>query len=293
MDVMSRIDQALRRALNAGAAADAPPRLVAAVRHAVFPGGARVRPRLCLAVAHACGDDDPGLSDACAAAIELIHCASLVHDDLPCFDDAAMRRGQPSVHAAFDERLAVLAGDALIVLAFQAMGAAGVRTPQRLPVVLGTLARGVGMPTGIIAGQAWECEPSVSLTDYQRAKTGALFAAATMLGAEAAGADSRPWCALGEWLGQAYQVADDILDVVADPALLGKPTGRDHALHRPSSARELGLSGAVRSFQRLIDRAVDSVPPCPREEQFRMLVRMESERLIPEALCTDLLREAA
>ncbi len=293
MDIMARIDQALRRATSSVADADCPPRLAAAVQHAVFPGGARIRPRLCLAVAHACGDDDPGLSDAAAAAIELLHCASLVHDDLPCFDDAAQRRGQPSVHVAFDERLAVLAGDAMIVLAFQTLGAAGSRSPQRLPVVLATVARGVGMPLGIVAGQAWECEPRVSLRDYQRAKTGALFSAATMVGAQAAGADATPWRALGDCLGEAYQVADDIRDVVADPEQLGKPIGRDLALGRPSSAAEHGLSGAVRYFQKLIDRAVASIPPCPREAQFKALVRMESERLVPSALCADLVREAA
>ena len=103
---------------------EGPPLLAAAMRHAVFPGGARIRPQLCLAVARACGDAHPALADAAAAAIELLHCASLVHDDLPCFDDAATRRGQPSVHAAYGERLAVLAGDALIVLAFQTLAAA-------------------------------------------------------------------------------------------------------------------------------------------------------------------------
>jgi geranylgeranyl pyrophosphate synthase len=97
-------------------------KLAAAMRHAVFPGGARIRPQLCLAVARACGDSDPALADAAAAAIELLHCASLVHDDLPCFDDAPLRRGRASVHCAFGERLAVLAGDALIVQAFQTLG---------------------------------------------------------------------------------------------------------------------------------------------------------------------------
>src|SRR5262249_58610889 len=101
-----------------------PRRLSAAMRGAVFPKGARVRPRLCHAVASACGDDEPRATEAAGAAIELLHCASLVHDDLPCFDDAALRRGRPSVHAAFGEPLAVLAGDALIVLAFQAMARA-------------------------------------------------------------------------------------------------------------------------------------------------------------------------
>ncbi|NBS93692.1 MAG: geranylgeranyl pyrophosphate synthase, partial [Betaproteobacteria bacterium] len=123
MDAQLRIERALDAALRLGESTAAPPRLVAATRHAVFPGGARIRPKLCLAVAWACGDDAPTVSDAAAVAIELMHCASLVHDDLPCFDDAAMRRGQASVHAAFGERLAVLTGDALIVLAFRTLAA--------------------------------------------------------------------------------------------------------------------------------------------------------------------------
>lgn len=293
MDISNRIEAALQRALQGSAGAGAPPRLVAAVRHAVFPGGARVRPRLCLAVAAACGDDDPGLADAAAGAIELLHCASLVHDDLPCFDDAPLRRGRPSVHAAFGERLAVLSGDALIVLAFQALGAAGAAHPARLAAVLATVARGVGMPDGIVAGQAWECEPQVTLRDYQRAKTGALFAAATMAGAQAAGARPGMWRALGECLGEAYQVADDIRDVVADPALLGKPIGRDAALGRPSAARQWGLADAARGFQALVRKAVEAIPDCPGRVQFQALVRAETERLVPSALCDDLVRLAA
>lgn len=292
MDLLARIDLALRRALADEGCAEGPPRLHAALRHAVFPGGARIRPRLCLAVASACGDDAPMLSDAAAASIELLHCASLVHDDLPCFDAAALRRGQPSVHAAYGERLAVLAGDALIVLAFQALGRAASSEPRRLPAVLATVAAGVGTPRGIVAGQAWECEPQVVLRDYQRAKTGALFAAATMAGAQAAGSDAAPWRALGEWLGEAYQVADDIRDVAADPVQLGKPIGRDQALGRPSVAREFGLDGAVRRFQDLVEEAVAAVPACRGAHLLRGLVRAESERLVPAAMCTELARAA-
>ena len=108
MDILNRIEQSLSAIINQHDVPGAPPRLAAAVRHAVFPGGARIRPQLCLAVAMACGDDDPALADATASALELLHCASLVHDDLPCFDDAAVRRGRPSVQAAFGEPLAVL-----------------------------------------------------------------------------------------------------------------------------------------------------------------------------------------
>jgi geranylgeranyl diphosphate synthase type II len=283
MDTRNRIEQALRSALALVEAPASPPRLAAAMRHAVFPGGARIRPQLCIAVARACGDDDPGLTDATAAALELLHCASLVHDDLPCFDDAPLRRGQPSVHAAFGERLAVLAGDGLIILAFQVLTLGSTRSPMRLPRLLGTLARGVGAPHGITAGQAWECEPRVALSDYQRAKTGALFAAATQAGAEAAGACGDTWRALGEWLGEAYQVADDIRDVMADPVALGKPIGRDQALGRPSSAAEQGLAGAIAHFDRLVACAVEAVPPCRGAAQLRALVRAEGERLVPRA----------
>ncbi len=216
MDATSRIERALTQIVSHGAGGgpggSAPPGLAEAVRYAVFPGGARIRPRLTLAVARACGDPAAPLVDVAAAAIELLHCASLVHDDLPCFDDATTRRGRPSVHAAFGERLAVLSGDALIVLAFDALGRAGAVAPARLPAVLQSVARGVGMPTGIVAGQAWECEPVVTLSDYHRAKTGALFAAATAAGAAAAGDEAHAWLALGNGLGEAYQVADDLRD---------------------------------------------------------------------------------
>lgn len=292
MDPLTRIEHALQAAIATGESSGCPPKLAAAMRHAVFPGGARIRPQLCIAVARSCGDSDPALADAAAVAIELMHCASLVHDDLPCFDDATLRRGRPSVHAAFGERLAVLAGDALIVLAFQSLGLSGARSPTRMCRLIATVARGVGMPFGIVAGQAWECEPRVALTDYQRAKTGALFAAATAAGAEAAGADGDTWRALGEWLGEAYQVADDLRDVLADPAVLGKPTGRDVALGRPSSASEQGVLGAIEHFDRLVACAIEAVPPSRGAPALRQLVRAEAERLVPRAWCDRLAHDA-
>ena len=293
MPQLERIEQALQRVLGATEAPDGPPRLAEAVRHAVWPGGARVRPRLCLAVAAACGDDDPRLADHAAAAVELLHCASLVHDDLPCFDDAPIRRGRPSVHRMHGERLAVLAGDALIVLAFQGLVSSPVRHPERLGTLLGLLARGVGLPHGIAAGQAWECETQVPLRAYQQAKTGALFAAATMAGAAAAGQPHEAWQALGERLGEAYQVADDIRDVAADAQALGKPTGRDGQLGRPSSAAARGLAGAFNHFQRLVEQATEAVPACRGHGQLRALVRCEAERLVPAAWHPMLLASAA
>lgn len=287
MPATDRIETALNTSLNLAEAPGHPPRLAAAMRHAVFPGGARIRPQLVLAVAHACAEDDPALTNGVAAAIELLHCASLVHDDLPCFDDAVTRRGRPSVHRLYGERLAVLAGDALIVSAFDTLGRAAGQHLSRLPALLHTLCQGVGMPRGIAAGQAWECEPQVALRTYQQAKTGSLFAAATMAGAQAAGTDPQPWRALGEALGQAYQVADDIRDAAGDAQLLGKPVRRDVALDRPSMARELGLEGAVIEFRRLMAHTESTVPACPGEASFRALIRHEAQRLVPLELEAD------
>ncbi|MGJ7506204.1 polyprenyl synthetase family protein [Variovorax sp. GT1P44] len=283
MKPLNRIEHALAMAISTGESPGCPPKLAGAIRHAVFPGGARVRPRLCLAVALACGDDDPDLSSATATAIELLHCASLVHDDMPCFDNAATRRGRASVQYAYGESLAVLAGDALIILAFQTLSAGAARSPWRLAALLALVAGSVGMPFGAVAGQAWECEPRINLRDYQRAKTGALFAAATMGGAQAAGRDPEAWRAFGDWLGEAYQAADDIRDVIGDPRVLGKPVGRDAALLRPNAATELGLEGAIAYFDELVDRAIEAVPECPGADDLRALVHGEAGRLVPRA----------
>jgi len=282
MDPIPRIERSLAAALSLRTAhPGCPPGLAAAVQHAVFPGGARIRPRLCHAVAAACGAREHAVVDSTAAAIELLHCASLVHDDLPCFDDAATRRGRPSVHRAFGERLAVLAGDALIVMAFQTLCAGTTTAPHRLSRLLSIVAASVGPPTGIVAGQAWECEPKVPREQYQREKTGALFAAAAMGGAEAAGSDGTAWRPLGDGLGEAFQVADDLHDVVTDAGILGKPVGRDEALGRPSAVAELGIVGAVRLFERLMRAAIDSIPGCPGRVQLAGLLEREALRILP------------
>jgi geranylgeranyl diphosphate synthase type II len=284
VDVAARIEHALANALAVTATGEAPPRLAEAMRYAVFPRGARIRPRLCLAVALACGDDRPELSDAAAVAVELLHCASLIHDDLPCFDDAPLRRGKPSVHAAFGEPLAVLAGDALIVHAFDTLARAGSAVPARLPTLVSTVAQAVGMPSGIVAGQGWEAEDDVELARYHRAKTGALFVGAAMAGAVAAGRDGRPWRALGERLGEAYQVADDIRDAAGTSAELGKPVGRDAVLGRRSAASELGLRGAIERLEELVAGAIAAIPPCPGAAALRGLITLQAKRFLPEGL---------
>lgn len=293
MDAVTRIERTLSAALDrvapldvkqSGEAPGGPPLLAAAMHHAVFPRGARIRSRLCLAVAAACGEDDPAAADGAAAAIELMHCASLVHDDLPCFDNADIRRGRPSVHRAYGAPLAVLAGDALIVLSFQTVAWGVASCPSRLAALTLILAGATGMPSGIAAGQAWECEPTIDIGRYQRAKTGALFAAATLAGAAAAGAEPTPWRELGESLGEAYQVADDIADVLSGEADLGKPTGQDRMLGRPNTALALGVDAAMLHLEALAAAAADSIPRCPGSAALKALTLSEARRLLPKDL---------
>jgi geranylgeranyl diphosphate synthase, type II len=279
-----RIELSLKATLQFACESPCPPRLRSAIGHAVFPGGARVRPRLCLAVAVACGDDEPELTNGAAAAIELLHCASLVHDDLPCFDNADERRGRPSVHKAFGEPLAVLAGDALIVAAFQTLGLCLPISAERGARILSAVAAAVGGPSGIVAGQAWECEDEICISSYHRAKTGSLFSAATIAGAEAAGHESQPWRQLGDLLGEAYQIADDICDVVADPKERGKPGKRDAILGRPNAAEELGVGGAVRRLRCLLADATDAVPACPGSDALRVHIAQSALPYLPKEL---------
>jgi geranylgeranyl diphosphate synthase type II len=283
MDVTSRIERALNDAIGRAEVPGCPPRLAAAMRYAVFPRGARVRPRLCYSVAAACGEDHPAATEAAGAALELLHCASLVHDDLPCFDAADTRRGRPSVHKAFGEPLAVLTGDALIVLAFQTLARLQC-APERLAPLTLTIAQSVGVPFGIVAGQAWECEDKVVLSDYQRAKTGALFTAAAVAGAITAGADPTIWRSLGDSLGEAYQVADDVRDVAALSDEIGKPIGRDAALGRPSAVRELGMGGALQRLRSLISASIEAIPACDGAGSLRELIHAEARRLVPPEL---------
>ncbi|MEM6954044.1 MAG: polyprenyl synthetase family protein [Myxococcota bacterium] len=276
----ARLDAALLQALSTQ---NTPPKLVEALHYSVFPGGARIRPNLCLAVAHADGCDAPDLALGVACSLELLHCASLVHDDLPCFDDALLRRGKPSVHRVFGEPLAVLTGDALIISAFECTAKAGVRYPSRLSAIVQRLAQAVGANGGLVAGQAWESEASVDLNAYHQAKTGSLFVAATTLGALCAGRDPDAWSVVGQRLGAAYQVADDLLDAHAN-ASEGKYAGRDAALGRPNAALELGTAGALERLRGLVDESASAVPDCEGAASLRWQIRQMAERLVPPSL---------
>ena len=269
------------------AMAGGPSQLARALLYAVTPGGARIRPTILLSVATACGDDRPALSDAAAVALELIHCASLVHDDLPCFDDADTRRGKPSVHKAFSQPLAVLTGDSLIVLAFDVIASAAQDgQPQdalRALKMTRILSARTGMPMGICAGQGWESEPQIDLSAYHRAKTGALFIAATQLGALAAGQDPEPWEELGARIGEAFQVADDLRDALYDAQTLGKPAGQDTVHARPNAVSELGVQGAVRRLKDILGGAIASIPKCQGEAMLADMVQRYAEKMTPVA----------
>lgn len=283
MEPRRRIEKALKSALDQATNAPCPPRLAQAMRHAVFPGGSRFRPEFCLAVAAACGDAHPSLAEASAVAVELLHCASLVYDDLPCFDDAPMRRGTAAVHVAYSEELAILAGNGLIVLAYETIARAGGAHAHLLPGLLRVISRGVGGPSGIVAGQAWESEREVTdLGHYHRAKTGALFESAIIAGAMAGGGDPLQWSGLGYRLGEAYQVADDLRDAYGRAELLGKPVGQDLVNARPSAVEELGLVGAVDRLRGLVAQATERVPACPGRGDLLALLRRWAGQLLPE-----------
>ena len=284
MSITARLDAATALVMaRAMGGADAPNRLAQALHYAVTPGGARIRPTILLSVAMACGDDRPHLSDAAAVALELIHCASLVHDDLPCFDDADTRRGKATVHRAYSEPLAVLTGDSLIVLAFDVLAEAAGNDAGRALAMIRVLSQRTGMPGGICAGQGWDSEAQVNLSAYHRAKTGALFIAATQMGAIAAGQDADLWEELGARIGEAFQVADDLRDALYDAETLGKPAGQDATHGRPNAVGTYGVQGAIRHLKDILGGAIASIPACPGEAMLADMVRRYAERMTPVA----------
>lgn len=284
MDVSNHIELILRQALVDITNAPCPAKLAAALNYAVFPGGARVRPKLVMAVAQACADAASPLAHASAVSIEFLHCASLVQDDLACFDDASTRRGKPALHLAFDERLAILASDALIVAAFEHISLSGDADAEAQLALVRMLSHQVGSIHGITAGQAWECEDHIDTDAYHRAKTGALFAAATQAGALSAGVDDKPWAITGHFVGSAYQIADDIHDVVGDAAKMGKPVQVDAIHGRPNAVHELGVDTAVAKLKHMVEQVIDSVPHCKNADLFIETIRHEAQRFLPKEL---------
>jgi geranylgeranyl diphosphate synthase type II len=240
-------------------------RLYQAMRYSVMNGGKRVRPLLVYATCEALGGN-LDQADGAACAVELIHAYSLVHDDLPAMDDDDLRRGQPTTHKAFDEACAILAGDALQSLAFEALGDArgNPENPALRLDMLCHLARAAGS-AGMVGGQAIDLGSvgrqldQAALEVMHRHKTGALISVSVLLGALASGrAPADNLSALrhyAEAIGLAFQVQDDILDVESDTATLGKTQGKDQAHDKPTYPALLGLDGAKAYARQLHDQA--------------------------------------
>ncbi len=262
-----RVDQALDAFL---ACPDPEPRIVAAMRHSLMAGGKRLRPVLCLAAAEAVGSAPERPLMAAACALEMVHTYSLIHDDLPAMDDDDTRRGRPTCHVAFDEATAILAGDALLTLAFEVLSApqsaAGVDC-DRWRCVVHELALAAGH-RGMIEGQMRDIRAEhrtldrVALEAMHRLKTGAMIRAAVRMGAILAGAEAPVLAALDDYaghIGLAFQVADDLLNVKGDPTRMGKAAGTDAARGKSTYPSLLGLAASRELAADLVERALQAL----------------------------------
>ncbi|MEX0738774.1 MAG: farnesyl diphosphate synthase [Pseudohongiella sp.] len=245
-----------------------PLRLTEAMRYSTLLGGKRIRPALVYASADAVADSTPADADVAACAIEFMHCYSLVHDDLPAMDNDDLRRGKPTLHRAFDEATAILTGDALQALAFQIIGDADKIKGELRLRMLRVLAQSAGCQ-GMIAGQGIDLAAvgkSLNVDELEtmhRLKTGALISASVELGALSAGCtEPQTLEALRRYarcIGLAFQVQDDILDVISDTAVLGKTQGADEARNKPTYVSLLGLDGARRKAGILVAEAAEAL----------------------------------
>jgi farnesyl diphosphate synthase len=244
--------QQVERALSAWVPHKAPAQLGEAMRYAVLDGGKRLRPLLVLAACEAVGGHhEAALRAACA--VELIHAYSLVHDDMPCMDNDILRRGKPTVHVQFGEATALLAGDALQALAFELLAPAGAGIPDIVQARLCRLLAQAAGHAGMAGGQAIDLAAvgrsltEDELREMHSLKTGALLQASVLMGAatgDTGSAASQGLADYGRALGLAFQVVDDILDVTADSATLGKTAGKDAAQDKPTYVSLLGLERA-------------------------------------------------
>ncbi len=226
----------------------APATIHRAMRYSLFAGGKRIRPILCIEAAHTVSDAASGVT-ACACALELIHTYSLIHDDLPALDNDDYRRGKLTNHKVFGDAMAILAGDALLTLAFQVLAQLDA-TAERRAALIAELSTASGTVGGMIGGQVADLEgegkpPNAELLEsIHRAKTGALLRASLRMGAIYAGADSEEYAALscyGEHVGLAFQIVDDILDIEESSEALGKTAGKDAAQHKITFPAVYGL----------------------------------------------------
>ena len=287
-DTAAQVEQRLADFLTGARGPVAPPaRLAEAMRYAALGGGKRLRPVLLIESAALFGVKPENALDA-AAALECVHCYSLVHDDLPAMDDDALRRGRPTLHLAFDEATAILAGDGLLTLAFEILA-----TPQTHgdPAVRGELALGLARAAGwagMAGGQSLDLEAEskrLEVSEIRRLqglKTGALIQFACVAGAILGRADGSEWSALetyGGLLGRAFQLADDLLDVTGDAGKLGKETGKDSEAGKATLVEALGLEAAKGELERLEVEAIASLEQfADRAEILKEAARFVSHR---------------
>ncbi|MBC7703673.1 MAG: polyprenyl synthetase family protein [Rhodoferax sp.] len=289
---LHEVESALERWVTGDAPAGldhgAPAELVQAMRYAVLDGGKRLRPMLVLAACEAVqGDSAAAMRAACAA--ELIHAYSLVHDDMPCMDNDVLRRGKPTVHVRFGEATALLAGDALQALAFELLTPDDVRVPASMQAAwCRLLARAAGS-AGMAGGQAIDlasvgCVLSEKqLRDMHELKTGALLQGSVMMGAACGHPPQKQTDALmqyGAAVGLAFQVVDDILDVTADSATLGKTAGKDAVDEKPTYVSILGLERSRLYAKELLVQALVALDSghLPHPQALRALAHMVTDR---------------
>ncbi len=262
-----------------------PQRLREAMRYSLLAPGKRLRPMLVLAAAEACGGDRKRALPA-ACAVEMVHAYSLVHDDLPAMDDDDLRRGQPTCHKQFDEATAILAGDALLTLAFQVL-ARDIRPAEIAVECCAVLAEAAGA-TGMVGGQIDDlagqfCDEGLAaLEAIHRRKTGAIFQASLRLGALVAGADDEQLSALaayGQRMGLVFQITDDLLDVRGDATAMGKRVGKDSGRGKLTFPKVLGVEQSDERARALVIEACAALTPlAPHAEPLHALAHYVVER---------------
>lgn len=266
---------------------DTPPeRLISAMRHGTLNGGKRLRPLLLRETASMLGMP-PELTLAAGTAVELIHCYSLIHDDLPAMDDDDLRRGQPTVHKAFDEATAILAGDALLTLAFAQLSEHGATDPTIRARLVVELATGAGVG-GMVGGQMADIDgesrrlSELEIARMQAMKTGALIRASIRMGVILGGADRDTLghlTAYAEAAGRAFQLADDLLDVTASPDAMGKATQKDADRNKQTLVSRLGVEAARRHLGDVVHDAITALTPFgPEATTLREAVRYFATR---------------
>ena len=250
-----------------------------AMRYSLFAGGKRIRPILCLAAAEAIADAAPGAETA-ACSLEFIHTYSLIHDDLPALDNDDYRRGKLTCHKVFGDAMAILAGDALLTLAFETLAKMDAVPAERKIRIIAELATASGTVGGMIGGQVADIEGEGQAPDAQllesihRAKTGALLKASVRMGAIYAGADAGQLQAIsdfGEHIGLAFQIVDDILDVEESSQALGKTAGKDAQQKKITFPAVYGLEESRRMAEQERERAHESLAPLDRADRLREL----------------------